>query len=614
MNARLRPSHEDCDGFDRDDLSGYTQPGRPRRRFRRWLTAGIAGLATAGLLTALGPILNDQWRWAPNQGPEPVNSVLVQRLFELEEDPAPQQATPQDGPAIAPDADVHTPPVDQDGRRKAAAPDSGRASPARPAVPPEPDPGGQRSVPAGGFVRGSSEGGIESQPVSLGLLASAILAAALSQRSVAWNLDDFLPSSGPAGTSPVVSVPRQTLLPTVAREGIGNAIESRAVDFRVNRHDPATTTAVVLLMKTPGNQAYWHEYAACARFHGWNLIDLHSVPIDRQETPAWFWHCVAEHPPSGRREHAIQFCVFVSERRRELVFDSQWIAKQYGRHWRNTQRPFDYVLNYQIWSGSKECSLALARAVLDTLTEKRGSWQYTFANQPEPATTVPEIFIAAAWIDGGDVCLIVTNRGSERRLVCFHGSKRVGREDGPDIMVPEQWHSADLGTSVVRLPLVPLHNAVVYAELDGWMDKVFVSTDTHHPRQAARTSTPRRALLQDPRADSGLSIAWPPDKARVPVLKDHTDLPGDKDDDYCVAITGNVPADVPRGAQVVVDVGTDHFYRQKTVVLDGLWGCRAYLRGDEHTIRVRVLDSSGRVVAEQSVTGIRRREPDGKAA
>ena len=647
MNTRQRRSYEDFDRFDDKDLSSFTNPAGRSRRFHRWLIAGAVVLLVAGVLAVVPPILRTDSNSARNEEPERPNSMVVLRLFETAEDPTPNEDNQQADPEIAPDTDVEAPPANQAGEHKASAPPSKQTATGVVVAKPEPDsndsepestlpmdprsagegatkavasPGrsdnsdDHRPLPAGRFVRGSSEGGIESQPISLALLAPAIFAATVTQRSVARALDEFLPTSGPTGTSPVVSVPRQTLLPTLAAEGIGNAIESRAVDFRTNLHDPATSTAVVLVMKTPGDQAYWHEYAGCIRFHGWTLVELQAIRLDVQGTSAWFWYCAAEHPPSGCREHAIQFSVFVSDRRRELVLDSQWIAKQYGRHWRNPQRPFDNVLNYQIWSGSKECSLALARAVLDTLREKKNSWQYTFANQAEPAATVPEIFIAAAWIDGDDVCLAVTNRCDERRLVCFHGSKRLGRDDHQDIILPDQWHSADPDTSVVRLPLGPLHNAVVYAELDGWMDKVFVSTDVDHPRQRGRASTLHRAPLRAPSAVSGLSIAWPPDKARVPVLKDQIDLPGDKDDDYRVAVTGNAPADVPRGGQVVVDVGTDHFYRQKTVVVDGLWGCRAYLRGDEHTIRVQVLDSSGRVVAEQSVTGIRRREPNGKAA
>ena len=461
------------------------------------------------------------------------------------------------------------------------------------------------SAPA---VRSGHEGGIESHPVSVALLSAALGAAARHGASHI-KLKDLLLRTGPPGTRAVVFPAKQTLQ-------IGNAVESLAVDFRVDPDDQRTTVAVVLLTKTL-RTTYEHDPAVCARFKGYVLKALQPIAVPSPgaahsaSASPWFWYCCAHDEHSGITEHTFHFSAFVSESRRDLRVDSRWIAPQYAPYWRDSGRPgYDYVLNFQVWSSSEAYSRELLLSVLSRLAQTGPAWTVVYANQRQPAS--PVVFVEAAWLEGDEVCISTWSRLPAARLALFHGTTRVHPE-AEDVFF-ERWEPVYPGRNYLRLPVGRIHNAVLYLEADGFIDKVYVSREVVHHRQGQ--TVPRRSDHNRGLAASRpkIGISWPQGNANVVVLRDLIDMPND----YRLAISGEVPGYRP-GCSIDVSVYTNDWYpqdpdgRNPVVVRNGLWGTRVYLQGqgqhNKHWIRVTLRDQDGREIASQTVGPICRVRP-----
>ncbi|MFH1919845.1 MAG: hypothetical protein ABIP48_08180, partial [Planctomycetota bacterium] len=149
-----------------------------------------------------------------------------------------------------------------------------------------------------------------------------------------------------------------------------------------------------------------------------------------------------------------------------------------------------------------------------------------------------------------------------------------------------------------------IHNAVVHCEVDGFIDKAFVSADKR--RNKPLPPAPAFVGFQKPVAPGPkIKISWPPDNAKVRVLRDQLEMPPE---DCRLAINGTVSG-APAGSRVEVFVGTNEWYRQDPPTRrGGLWGDRVYLRGEgaanSHRIHARLLDSRGNELAHDTVEQI----------
>ena len=459
--------------------------------------------------------------------------------------------------------------------------------PAGPTTPP-------RSVSSG------RKGGIESHPVSAALALSAAIGLTRQSKGSLLKLEALLPTSGPPGTRPVVLTPSQTMR-------VGNAVDARAVDFRVDPDDPRTTVATVLVTKTLG-RTYTHDYHVCARFHGYLLGALQRIPVlgprerlPRADTP-WAWYCLVHDDRTRTTEEAFCLCAFVSESRRELLVDSRWIASQYAPYWRGPARhTFDYVLNLQVWSSSGERSHQLLLSTLSKLASAGGAWKLVSPGGQQRLS--PAVFVEAARLEDGAVCISAFNCLATPRMALFHGTKRAS-PSGRDVVF-ELWRPLQPGRNLLRLPVGRVHNAVVFCQVGGCTDKVYVSLEESREwpaRPAARSPKPPPSAPQ-------VGILWPPNAAKVVVQRDLTDMP----DDCRLTIDGTVAGWKP-GSRIRVDVRTDEWYPQEpAVVRDGTWGARVHLRGtgrhNNHGIRVTLVDDTGVEVARHSLDRIVRVDP-----
>jgi hypothetical protein len=147
----------------------------------------------------------------------------------------------------------------------------------------------------------------------------------------------------------------------------------------------------------------------------------------------------------------------------------------------------------------------------------------------------------------------------------------------------------------------------VHCEVDGFIDKVFVSVDKTRTKQLPPVPTFAGLRSQHVAGTPRVKIAWPPSNAKVVVLRDQLDMPDD-DDGKRLAINGTFAGAPPRST-VDVLVYTNDWYKQDTVVVrEGLWGTRVRLSGqgdfDKHSIYVRLRDAGGAEIAHDRVDGV----------
>lgn len=442
---------------------------------------------------------------------------------------------------------------------------------------------------------GNPTAGVEAGPVVAKVLVPALTGQIPWRGRSILDMRNLLPTSGPAGTTRVGPLPVDHVLE------MGNAVEAAANEFRVDGRVSATK-AVVLVTKTPG-VPYEHDYPICPRFHLKTLTNLAAVPLplggagNSGAKDAWFWFSSFHDNQSGSVEVGCHFAAFVTEGNRDLTIDSRWVDKQYSPYWRDPRRrQYDYILNFQVWSYSASETTKLVRSVLEKLERLPGNWTITYANQQKPIQ--PTVFVEEAWLSGNSVYLSVWNRSPSVRMACLHGTKQL-QLGGQDLFV-ERWEPVYPGRTVLQLPLGPMHNAVLHCEVDGFLDKVFVSVNKRRGKPL-----PLASLRPPAAAGPKLTIFWPPDNARVKVLRDLLDMPPE---DTRLVINGAVSG-APNGSRLQAYVGTtERFSQDAPTQRDGVWGARVYLSGkgvhNNHRIYVRLVDAGGNEIAKDSVKGI----------
>jgi len=462
---------------------------------------------------------------------------------------------------------------------------------------------GSPAVTHGSPVSPGSGSGVESGPLRP-VSQATLRARAAPPAQALFTLQDVLPVAGPASTQPVFVTPTRTL-------EVGNAVDARAVDFRLDPNIEASTVAAALVTKTL-TETYHHDYSVCSRFHGYTLDALMPVALpgvtasgSNGDAPR-FWYSSVHN--GSKHEEGLVFAVFVNEAERKFVADSRWIRTEYACHWREpSSQPFDYVLNYQIWASSALEAYKLLQGVFQKLSEVGPGWTISFINNVEPIS--PNVIMRSAGLYGDTVWITVQSRLSEPRLVLFHGTKRLC-ESCPDRSF-EYWRITNPGLSFVKLPLGNIDNAVVFSEADGFLDKIYVAREGSRPPDFRSVYLPAifRGSGSPVPQQPGIDIMWPPDNASVIVEKDLTDEIGD----HRLTIHGAVQGMKP-GWTVLVEVFTDAWYPQDPVAIQsGLWGARVHLEGqgiyNNHKIRVTLKDETGVAIATATVSNIVRLNP-----
>lgn len=327
-----------------------------------------------------------------------------------------------------------------------------------------PDPG----VGSGG------DGGLESGPLpvtpsaflgSIGAQADEVHAAqagaawhkARLLRQMSFHLDDLMPTSGPAGTTPKPAVPVDVLAVTTAPD-------AKAVDFVDSQGKVEAVVLGILSVGAP----YAHDYGVCNRFKGYTLqhVRPHEVALPSGGS-GWFWQTSADQG-AARHEETLLFHLFIDETNRQFHIDSRWTGDSYP-----TPLPFtfDYVMNMQVWSKDLATSTALLTAILARVQQMQAEqWQVIYHNQTAP--TAPALFVQQAANETNGVALSLVNNATAELPVRIYGSWRSHLER--QSLAPVDYTlTLPPGQSDVRVNLPDLLDATLFVESNGFTDKIY---------------------------------------------------------------------------------------------------------------------------------------------
>lgn len=333
-----------------------------------------------------------------------------------------------------------------------------------PAPTPTPTP---EPTPAPAQVQSGSEGGLESGPIDgepsdfLGGLGAATSRAQNSPEPahkgrllarMSLSLDNLMPRSGPAGTSPKPAVPVDVL-------AITNAPDAQAVDFVDGGGQVKAVALGILSLDAP----YEHDYGVCNRFKEYTLESIVPEAIDGR----WYWRAVST-KGAEIREEAFTFHIFVDEANRRFHVDSRWVQDSYPD---NFDFSYDYVFNMQVWSGDAENSRALVRSILTTLVGMDdGGWQVIHHNEEQPVA--PQVYIRSATFQADQILLTIDNRSQTRQSVRLYGSWRsyMDRKTSTPF---DNTLALPSGVSRLTLAFPALLDVTLYVENNGFSDKIY---------------------------------------------------------------------------------------------------------------------------------------------
>jgi hypothetical protein len=264
---------------------------------------------------------------------------------------------------------------------------------------------------------------------------------------------------GPTGTHPVTATLTQNFL------NLTNAVEAYSVDFVDDQ--TSEIRAEVFALKTLDGP-YSHDYSVCDRFHDFILdsISFHAYP-DLDPGSPWFLHCTMHQDTIV--EKALLFTILVDEDASPTQFlvDSRWLDDYYYPD--PIYPPYDYMLNFQIWSRSSEDEAAdLMRCTIDNL---RNHGTVSFFNTTEPMS--PTVFIKTASYSDDTIHLTVQSSLAESRTVHFFGSMRPYTDTNTSLPF-SFYETVQPGENLVELPVENMIDAIVLSKIDDFLDKVYV--------------------------------------------------------------------------------------------------------------------------------------------
>lgn len=344
------------------------------------------------------------------------------------------------------------------------------------APPPTPTPSPTATPKPDSGVQSGSAGGLESGPLPgepsafTGGVGSADGANAATANAVdlRWHkarllnamqirLEDFIPSQGPAGTTPKAAVPVDVLAET-------NAPDAKAVDFVDGAGQIQAVALGILSVGSP----YEHDYGVCNRFkeYVFDTVEPLQLALPNQQS-GWFWHSHAVKNET-LSEEALFFHIFVNEATKQFHIDSRWIQDDYPAEF---DFAFDYVFNIQLWSNDLAKTQELLSGMLTKLGQiDNGAWQITYHNQTMP--TAATLFIKQTTYHADAVELSIWNRTSDAQPVRLYGAWRS--QTDRNTLQPFEY-VLDLPADQTDLSLVfpGLLDATIYVESNGFTDKIY---------------------------------------------------------------------------------------------------------------------------------------------
>ena len=228
-------------------------------------------------------------------------------------------------------------------------------------------------------------------PAAVPFVASATSSAKRSSLA----LRELFPTAGPEGIAPFEVSPRD-LLP------VTNALDVAAVDYR--RADGRRLAAAFAASTAPG-QVYEHTKWVCDRLRGSILTDVETVSVDG--VPLVLARLAA---PGGGYDYAVTLVAYPEGGR--TVLDSRFLLGEYA------PATEDDVLNLQLWSVSRDYTLALAA---DVVARLRAAGPVDLRADAVPVVT-PRTFVRRARYAAGHLELEMHNATGARQLTIGAGS------------------------------------------------------------------------------------------------------------------------------------------------------------------------------------------------
>lgn len=428
-------------------------------------TAYVGGSADAQVSSLLEYSSDGGQNWQTEQPSDPTSVTHLRWILDQPVDSSPDVVSY----SVTVDADYSGAPIEAGVESsilngEALSTDSAAINGDAPTPTPTPSPTPTPEPPA---VQSGSEGGLESGPIDgepsdfLGGIggnrragdksaAGAHKARLLARMSL--QLDDLMPQSGPAGTTPQPAVPVDVL-------AITSAPDAQAVDFVDGAGKVQAVALGILSMGGP----YEHDYGVCNRFKEYEFETIQPLSIDGN----WYWHTTSA---KGQkiREEALIFHIFVDESSRRFHIDSRWVQDDYPDSF---TFDFDYVFNMQVWSSSLAHSQALLQAIVERLNGlENGAWQVIYHNSRQPAR--PQLFITDSHFQADSVHIGLLNSSESARPVRLYGSWRSYLDRTHS--VPFEYNlTIPAGRTGLTFSFPGLLDVTLYTESDGFTDKIY---------------------------------------------------------------------------------------------------------------------------------------------
>lgn len=260
-------------------------------------------------------------------------------------------------------------------------------------------------------------------------------------------LEQFIPLEAMAGEPGHRVTPENVL-------GTSNAIDAVGMDYV----DVATARIVAAIFGAETiNSAYEHDYAVCSRVQNCEMTDLLPVCFNS----AWWWLIRTAKTSANCYEVVIPLAIRLDGS--HAYVDSRYLVECFPSPIAGT------VLNYQIRAQHSLGAIFLLHGILAALAQE---YTVSFSNLSKPAQ--PTVFARTATYRSPNIHLVVDNRGPTRS-VRFSGPTWAEPRAQAEKLV-EFNVTVPSGVSEVDLPVGPIHDAVIYIEAGGFIDKVYVAS------------------------------------------------------------------------------------------------------------------------------------------
>ncbi len=293
-------------------------------------------------------------------------------------------------------------------------------------------------------------------------------------------LEDFIPTQGPAGTTPQAAVPVDVLAVT-------NAPDAKAVDFVDSAGQVQAVALGILSLGGP----YEHDYGVCNRFKEYlfETVEPRQLTLPNQQN-GWFWYVHAA-KNDNNQENALLFTIFVDETNKQFHIDSRWIKDHYPLTF---DFHFDYVFTVQLWSNDFAKTQELLNGILMKLGQlDNGAWQLTYHNQTTP--TAASLFVRQTTYQADAVQLSLWNRTTNTQAVRLYGSWR-SQIDRNTLQPFEYTLELPADQSDLNLVFPGLLDATIYVESNGFTDKIYQGGGLWFPVKGQQSNAPTMSLGQ----------------------------------------------------------------------------------------------------------------------